>query len=56
MRYYDSFIDDDMLQIVMELSDGGNLADYLKQRDGKLLNESHVWKFFLHVRPPLMSS
>ena len=49
IKYYDSFIDVDSLNIVMELADHGNLSEWLKQRRNTLVVENTVWKFFLQL-------
>lgn len=50
VRYHDSFVDDGMLCIVMELCAGGDLQKALKRLpDGVYLPESIIWKIFLQL-------
>jgi NIMA (never in mitosis gene a)-related kinase len=49
IKYYDSFIDVDSLNIVMELASHGNLSDWLKRRRSQLVPETTIWKFFLQL-------
>lgn len=47
VKYYDSFIDKNVLCIVMEYCDGGDLSSYLKSQMGRPLQEMRIWKFFI---------
>lgn len=49
VKYYDSFIEKNDLNILMEYCDGGDLAQYLKQLSGKPLVEPKIWKFFIQL-------
>ena len=49
IKYYDSFIDLDSLNIVMEWAEHGNLSEWLKKRRNSLVLENTVWKFFLQL-------
>ncbi|KAH6940562.1 hypothetical protein HPB50_000797 [Hyalomma asiaticum] len=49
IAYYDSFLEDKSLAIVMEYAPGGNLYDYLKQRGRALLSERQVLSFFAQI-------
>jgi len=49
VKYYDSFIERDQLNIVMEYCEGGDLAQYIKSHFGKPLNETKIWKFFIQM-------
>ena len=49
IRYYDSFIDGDSLNIVMELAENGTLSDALKRSRLKNLPERTVWKYFIQL-------
>eukprot|EP01052_Picozoa_sp_SAG31_P043788 SAG31_NODE_7412_length_1696_cov_1.253601_1_plen_200_part_00 len=49
IKYYDSFIDGDSLNIVMELAEKGNLAVMLKKARIKGLAENAVWKLFIQM-------
>lgn len=44
--YYESFLDEKTMTIVMEYVQGGTLFDFLKQRDGTLLLEKKVLHYF----------
>ncbi|KAL1431594.1 hypothetical protein MTO96_014107 [Rhipicephalus appendiculatus] len=49
IAYYDSFLEEKSLAIVMEYAPGGNLYDYLKQRGRALLSEGQVLSYFAQV-------
>ncbi|KAH7935277.1 hypothetical protein HPB52_005702 [Rhipicephalus sanguineus] len=49
IAYYDSFLEEKSLAIVMEYAPGGNLYDYLKQRGRALLSERQVLSYFAQV-------
>jgi NIMA (never in mitosis gene a)-related kinase 1/4/5 len=60
VRYYDSFFDDENLNIVMEWAQKGTLCDRFKvigfvyllssqRQKGRLLPEEIVWKYFLQI-------
>ncbi len=51
VKYLESFIENNSLNIVMEYCDGGDLATYLKTQKttGKLLKEDKVWMFFIQI-------
>lgn len=49
IKYYDSFIDGDSLNIVMELAEKGNLGVMLKKARSKGLSENTVWKLFIQM-------
>eukprot|EP00736_Rhodelphis_marinus_P011670 Rmarinus@m.30200 len=53
IQYFDSFIEDDLLNIVMELCEGGNLTDRLQHLktvfQGKPLPENLVWDYFFQI-------
>lgn len=49
VRYYDSFIDDGMLCIVMEYCDRGDLQRMVKKLGGIPIPEDRVWIIFLQV-------
>ncbi|KAH7971458.1 hypothetical protein HPB49_024303 [Dermacentor silvarum] len=49
IAYYDSFLEEKSLAIVMEYAPGGNLYDYLKQRGRALLSEREVLSYFAQV-------
>ena len=49
IRYYDSFLDDEILHIVMDWAEHGTLSDRLKAPGGENLPESQVWKWSLQI-------
>ncbi|XP_055931814.1 serine/threonine-protein kinase Nek8-like isoform X2 [Argiope bruennichi] len=46
VAYYESFLEDKTMIIVMEYVQGGTLFDYLVQRNGKLMTEEEVLHYF----------
>jgi len=51
VKYYDSFLEDDNINIVMEYCDGGDLSEFIleKKNIGVLLEEKIIWKLFLKI-------
>ena len=49
VKYYDSFIERDTLNIVMEHCEGGDLSQYIKSHIGKSIPEAKIWKFFIQM-------
>ena len=51
VKYLESFVENNRLNIIMEYCDGGDLAKYLKQNKatGKFLKEDKVWNFFIQI-------
>ena len=51
VKYYDSFKEKDKINIVMEYCDGGDLNDFLKEKQniGKLLDEDLIWQIFIKI-------
>jgi NIMA (never in mitosis gene a)-related kinase len=51
VKYYDSFIESNNLNIIMEYCDAGDLANLLNQqmKTGKFLPEDKVWRFFIQI-------
>mmetsp|Transcript_29248 Transcript_29248/g.52279 ORF Transcript_29248/g.52279 Transcript_29248/m.52279 type:complete len:621 (+) Transcript_29248:1233-3095(+) len=49
VKYYDSFIDHNVLYIIMEHCSKGDLCNLLRLQAGRLLPEARVWKFFLQM-------
>ncbi len=49
--YYDSFIEKNNLNIVMEYCDGGDLSRYLNyySKNNKFISEDKIWKFFIQI-------
>ena len=53
-RYFDSFMEDTKLHIVMEFCTMGTLHGYLKGRKGMLVPEDDVWRILIQARVPPM--
>jgi NIMA (never in mitosis gene a)-related kinase len=49
IKYYDSFVDDELLHIVMEFARHGTLVDRIKTQGGVPLAESQIWRWSLHI-------
>jgi len=49
VKYFDSFIDKNYLNIVMEHCEGGDLANHLRGQLGKPLSENTILKFFIQM-------
>ena len=51
VKYYDSFLDNDNINIVMEYCDGGDLNEFLleKKNIGTFLEEKLIWNLFLKI-------
>ena len=49
VRYFDSFIDAGLLNIVMEFCDGGDLQAYLQKLKGRSLPEAQIWHLFIQI-------
>ena len=51
VRYYDSFEENNYLNIVMEYCDGGDLSQFIEKNKGKnkLLDEDIIWTIFLKI-------
>lgn len=51
VKYYDSFIDNNNLNIIMEYCDGGDLSHLLnnQMKAGKMPSEDKIWKFFIQI-------
>jgi serine/threonine protein kinase len=49
VKYYDSFIDDGTLNIVMEYCDKGDLDAFIKIQNGMAVSEMRLWKFLIEI-------
>ena len=51
VKYYDSFEENNRLNIVMEYCDGGDLAEFINnnKKTNRLLKEDLVWKLFIKI-------
>jgi serine/threonine protein kinase len=45
--YYDSFIQDTMINIIMEFCQNGDMQSFIKRQNGKPLIENAIWKLFI---------
>eukprot|EP00291_Cryptomonas_curvata_P007313 CAMPEP_0172193952 /NCGR_PEP_ID=MMETSP1050-20130122/25279_1 /TAXON_ID=233186 /ORGANISM="Cryptomonas curvata, Strain CCAP979/52" /LENGTH=125 /DNA_ID=CAMNT_0012869643 /DNA_START=207 /DNA_END=580 /DNA_ORIENTATION=- len=49
IRYYDSFVDDEVLHIVMEFASHGTLSDRIRALQGAALPEDMVWRWAIQI-------
>lgn len=49
VAYYDSFIEDNRINIIMEFCQHGDLESFLKRQNGKSLQENLIWKIFINI-------
>eukprot|EP00742_Colponemidia_sp_Colp-10_P008403 GILJ01009101.1.p1 GENE.GILJ01009101.1~~GILJ01009101.1.p1 ORF type:complete len:734 (-),score=131.27 GILJ01009101.1:1291-3492(-) len=49
VKYFDSFLENDNLNIVMEYCERGDLNGLLKGQNGKPLPEARIWKFYIQI-------
>eukprot|EP00928_Gymnodinium_smaydae_P035092 TRINITY_DN24758_c0_g1_i3.p1 TRINITY_DN24758_c0_g1~~TRINITY_DN24758_c0_g1_i3.p1 ORF type:complete len:863 (-),score=227.21 TRINITY_DN24758_c0_g1_i3:81-2669(-) len=49
VQYEESFLEGEVLHIVMELCPNGDLSSYIKAQNGQDLPESTVWKFLIQI-------
>jgi NIMA (never in mitosis gene a)-related kinase len=49
VKYYDSFLEKNFLNIIMEYCSGGDLCVLLKQQFGRPLPENKIWKYFIEI-------
>ena len=49
VKYYDSFVEDKKLHIVMEYCDKGDLSQAIRSQMGRFLPENKIWKFFIQM-------
>ncbi|KAL5016244.1 hypothetical protein ScPMuIL_005833 [Solemya velum] len=49
IEYYENFLEDKALMIVMEYAQGGTLLDFLQQRNGNLLEEEEILWYFAQM-------
>lgn len=48
-KYYDSYLNKDTINIIMEYCENGDLGKYLKKQMGRQLAEAKIWKFFIEM-------
>lgn len=49
VKYYDSFIEKNVLNIIMEFCEGGDLSKFIKSQAGRPIAESKIWKFLIQM-------
>jgi NIMA (never in mitosis gene a)-related kinase len=49
VKYYDSFLEKNFLNIIMEFCEGGDLTNHIKGQMGRPLTEIKIWKFFIQM-------
>ncbi|CAG5116155.1 unnamed protein product [Candidula unifasciata] len=49
IQYFENFLEDKALMIVMEYAQGGTLLDFLQNQNGCLLEEEDILKFFVQM-------
>ncbi|EAS05882.2 plant dual-specificity MAP kinase kinase family domain protein (macronuclear) [Tetrahymena thermophila SB210] len=54
VRYYDSFLENNQLCIVMEYCEQGDLENFIKNQMGRPLVEKKIWKFFFQIAEGLL--
>ena len=47
--YYDSFIEDTKINIIMEYCQHGDLQSYIKRQNGKPFTDNFIWRTFIHI-------
>ena len=47
VKYYDSFVEKNFLNIIMEFCEGGDLSNYIRNQMGRPISENKIWKFFI---------
>lgn len=54
MRYFDSFVENRQLNIVMEYCEQGDLETFIKNQMGRPLPESRIWRYFFQIAEGLL--
>jgi NIMA (never in mitosis gene a)-related kinase len=49
VTYYDSFIEDTMINIIMEYCQHGDLQSFIKRQNGKAFIDNLIWKVFIQI-------
>ena len=49
VKYFNSFIENNFLNIIMEYCNGGDLNHYIKSQFSRPISEAKVWKFFVQI-------
>ena len=49
VRYYDSFVNRDSINIIMEYCENGDVGKFLKKQMNRPLDETRIWKFFIEM-------
>ena len=49
MGFYDAFIQDDMINLVLEYCAHSDLCQFVKKQNGKSFTENFIWKVFIQI-------
>lgn len=49
VKYFDSFIENKTLHIIMEFCDKGDLSQAIRSQMGRLITENKIWKYFIQM-------
>ncbi|OMJ76603.1 hypothetical protein SteCoe_24013 [Stentor coeruleus] len=49
VKYFDSFIENKTLHIIMEYCDKGDLSQAIRSQMGRLITENKIWKYFIQM-------
>ena len=49
VKFYDSFTDKTVLNIIMEYCSGGDIASFIKGQMGKPVKEETIWRFSIQI-------
>ena len=49
VKYYDSFVERNTINIIMEYCEGGDVGKLLKKQMGRSMSETAIWKMFIEM-------
>lgn len=49
VKFYDNFVDNGVMHILMEFATGGTLYKQIVNREGALFEEGQIWEFFVQI-------
>lgn len=49
VKYHDSFVEKNVLNIIMEFCEGGDLSTFIKSNIGRPIHENKIWKFVIQM-------